>query len=98
MNEQEREQNQKINQHSRKINSLESRLKTLELDVEPRGRISYAFEAVEDDLDEIKSSLGNLERKVDRLEQTSEYQFNQLNAKLEVIIEHLTGVNDLPEE
>ncbi len=98
MSEQEREQNKKINQHSRKINNLESRLKTLELDIEPRGRISSAFEAGEDDLDEIKSSISNLDRKVDRLEQTSKHRFNQLNAKLEVIIEHLTGVNDLPEE
>ena len=99
MSEQEREQNKKINQHSRKINNLESRLKTLELDVEPRGRISSAFEAVEDDLDEIKSSISHLDLKVERLEQTSEHRFNQLNAKLEIIIdiEHLTGVNDLPE-
>ena len=98
MNEQEREQNKKINQHSRKINNLENRLRTIELDVEPRGRINMAFEAVEEDLDEIKSSIGNLDRKVDRLEQTSEHRFNQLNAKLEVIIEYLTGVSDLPEE
>ena len=98
MNEQEREQNKKINQHSRKINNLENKLRTIELDVEPRGRINMAFEAVEDDLDEIKSSISNLDRKVDRLEQTSEHRFNQLNAKLEIIIEHLTGVSDLPEE
>jgi len=91
MSEQEREQNKKINQHSRKINNLESRLKTLELDVEPRGRISLAFEAVEDDLNEIKSDIGNLK-------QTVEHRFNRLDAKLEIIIEHLTGVNDLPEE
>jgi archaellum component FlaC len=91
MSEQEREQNKKINQHSRKINNLESRLKTLELDVEPRGRISLAFEAVEDDLNEIKSDIGNLK-------QTVEHRFNRLDAKLEIIIEHLTGVNDLAEE
>lgn len=98
MSEQEREQNKKINQHSRKLSNLEQRLKTIELDVEPRGRINLAFEAVEEDLDDIKSSIGNLERKVERLEQSSEHRFNQLNAKLEIIIEHLTGVNDLPEE
>lgn len=72
--------------------------KTIELDLEPRGRISAAFEAVEDDLDEIKSSISHLDRKVERLEQSSEHRFNQLDAKLEVIIEHLTGVSDLPEE
>jgi outer membrane murein-binding lipoprotein Lpp len=98
MSEQQREQNKKINQHSRKITDLESRLKTLELDIEPRGRISLAFEAVEEDLDEIKSSINQLDRKVERLEQSSEHRFNQLNAKLEILINHLTGVSDLPEE
>ena len=91
MNEQEREQNKKINEHSRQISDLQQRLKTIELDVEPRGRISTAFEAIEEDLDEIKS-------RITRLEQNSEHRFNRLDAKLEVIIEHLTGVNDLPEE
>jgi outer membrane murein-binding lipoprotein Lpp len=38
MSEQKREQNKKINQHSRQITDLETRLKTLELDVEPRRR------------------------------------------------------------
>lgn len=91
MNEQEREQNRKINQHSRQISDLQQRLKTIELDVEPKGRISTAFEAIEEDLDEIKSIIT-------RLEQNTEHRFNRLDAKLEVIIEHLTGVNDLPEE
>ena len=91
MNEQEREQNKKINEHSRQISDLKQRLKTIELDVEPRGRISSSFEAIEEDLDEIKS-------RITRLEQNTEHRFNRLDAKLEVIIEHLTGINDLPEE
>ena len=36
MNEQEREQNKKINEHSRQISDLQQRLKTIELDVEPK--------------------------------------------------------------
>ena len=52
VNNAEREQNQRINQHSRKLTALEQRLKTIELDVESR-RISSAFEAIEEDLDEI---------------------------------------------
>lgn len=91
MNEQESEQNKKINQHSRQISDLQQRLKTIELDVEPRGRISTFFEAIEEDLDEIKS-------RITRLEQNTEHRFNRLDAKLEIIIEHLTDVNDLPEE
>ena len=91
MNEQEREQNKKINEHSRKISNLQQRLKTIELDVEPKGRISLSFDAIEEDLEEIKS-------RITRLEQNSEHRFNRLDAKLEVIIDHLTGINDLPEE
>jgi septal ring factor EnvC (AmiA/AmiB activator) len=91
MSGQEREQNKKINEHSRQISNLQHRLKTIELDVEPRGRISSSFEVIEEDLDEIKS-------RITRLEQNTEHRFNRLDAKLEVIIEHLTGVNDLPEE
>lgn len=90
MNEQQREQNKKINAHTRQIYDLQQRLKTIELDVEPRGRISLSFDAIEEDLDEIKS-------RITRLEQNTEHRFNRLDAKLEVIIEHLTGVNDLPE-
>ncbi|MGL6337777.1 MAG: hypothetical protein ACRC80_01395 [Waterburya sp.] len=91
MNEQEREQNKKINEHSRQISNLQQRLKTIELDVEPRGRISMSFEAIEEDLDEIKS-------RITRLEQNTEHRFNRSDAKLKVIIEHLTGVSDLPED
>ena len=91
MNDREREQNKKINEHTRQISDLQQRLKTIELDVEPRGRISTSFEAIEEDLDEIKS-------RITRLEQNTEHRFNRLDAKLEVIIEHLTGISDLPEE
>ncbi len=91
MDEQEREQNKRINQHSRKISDLEQRLKTIELDVEPRGRISASFEAIEEDLEEIKS-------RITRLEQNTEHRFNRLDAKLEAILDHLTGISDLPEE
>ena len=87
----EQEQNKRINQHRRQINELQQRLKTIEMDVKPRGRISASFEAIEEDLEEIKS-------RISRLEQNTEHRFNRLDAKLEVILEHLTSVNDLPEE
>ncbi len=52
------------------------------MDVEPRGRISASFEAIEEDLAEIKS-------RISRLEQNTKHRFNRLDAKLEVILEHL---------
>ena len=87
----EKERNKRINEHSRRLINLEQRLKTIELDVEPRGRISSAFEAIEEDLDEIKS-------RITKLEQNTEHRFNRLDAKLEIIIEYMTGVRNLPEE
>ena len=87
MEEQEREQNKKINQHQRLINNLRERLKTIETDVEPEGRIPEAFEQIEQHLE-------NHDKRFDRLE----HKVNQLGSKLDIIIEHLTSINDLPEE
>ncbi len=86
----EQEQNKKINEHNRRITRLEEEVKTLKRDVEPQGWISNAFDAVEDDLDEIKASIRKLEQQVN-------HNHNQLSAKLEIILEHLTGIADLPE-
>lgn len=94
MNEQEREQNKKINEHSRRLTRLEQQMTTNELDLAPGGRISMAFDAVEEDLDEIKSAISKINQRLDR----NEYRFNQVDAKLDVIINHLTGISDLPEE
>jgi hypothetical protein len=108
MNEQEREQNKKINEHNRKIANLQQRLKTIELDVEPKGRISSSFEAIEEDLAVrplggflrlgMRTKTDEIKSRISRLEQNSEHRFNRLDAKLEVIIDHLTGISDLPEE
>jgi uncharacterized protein YoxC len=50
-------------------------------------RISNAFDAVEEDLSDIKKSI-------DRLEHGQ----NSMLAKLDIIIETITGLGDLPEE
>lgn len=86
----EQEQNKKINEHNRRITRLEEEVKTLKRDVEPQGWISNAFDAVEGDLDEIQTSIRKLEQQVN-------HNHNQLSAKLEIILEHLTGIADLPE-
>lgn len=93
-----REQNKRINQHKRLIDNLRERLQSVELDIEPDGRISNGFDAIEAHLEELESKLtkrlDNHEKRFDRLEHKS----NQLAAKLDIIIEHLTNINDLPEE
>ena len=60
--------------------------------------ISNAFDAVEDDLDDIKSSIDEIKSSIRKLEQQVNHNHNQLSAKLEIILEHITGISDLPEE
>ena len=79
MNEQEKEQNKKINQHSRQINDLRERLKTLEVDMQPDGRISEAFEQIEQHLERHDKKFDHLEHKV-----------NQLGSKLNIIFYLIT--------
>jgi flagellar capping protein FliD len=94
----EQEQNKRINQHQRLINNLRERLKTVETDVEPDRRISEAFDALDNHLDDVKQRLSQRlddhDKRFDRLE----HKVIQLGSKLDIIIEHLTSINDLPEE
>ena len=83
----EQEQNRKINELNRRVTRLESAVRRVDLDLEPGGRISGAFDAIEEHLDEH-------DKRFDQLQ----YELNQANAKLDVILERLTGLFDLPEE
>ena len=94
----DREQNKRINQIRRQLTNAVERIKTLELDVEPEGRISEAFTALEDHID---SKFADVDNRFDRIESRldrMEGQFNRLQAKMEVIVEAITGLGDLPEE
>ena len=94
----EQEQNKYINQLRRQLTNAAERIKTLELDIEPDGRISQAFTVLEDHIDthfdRLESRFDRLESRLDRME----HQFNQLQAKLEVVLDAITGIGDLPEE
>lgn len=73
------------------------RIKTLELDLEPEGRITAAFDAMERHIDEkfaaVDEKFAAIDKRFDRLE----HQFNRLEAKIEVVIEAITGLGDWPE-
>ena len=94
----EQEQNKYINQLRRQLTNAAERIKTLELDIEPDGRINQAFTVLEDHIDthfdRVESRFDRLESRLDRME----HQFNQLQAKLEVVLDASTGIGDLPEE
>jgi chaperonin cofactor prefoldin len=94
----EQEQNKRINQLRRQLTIAVERIKTLELDIEPKGRISEAFSVLEEHID---SRFAHVDNRFDRVESRldrMEHQFNQLQAKLEVILDVITGIGDLPEE
>ncbi len=94
----ELEQNKKINQLKRQMISAFERIKTLEIDVEPDGRISQAFSVLSDHIDEqfvqVNHRFNNLESRLDRLE----HQMSQMNGKMEIMLQYITGIDDLPEE
>lgn len=101
----EQEQNKRINQLRRQLAGAVERIKTLELDIEPEGRISEAFSALEEHLDErfneVDQRFEQVEKRFDRVDarlDRIEHQFNRLQGKLEVILDAITGINDLPEE
>lgn len=94
----EPEQNKRINQLRRQLAHAVERIKTLELDIEPEGRVSEAFGVLEQQIDE---NFTRVERRFDRVDSRldrMEHQFNRLQAKLEVILDTITGIADLPED
>lgn len=93
----ETEQNKRINQLRRQMAIAIERIKTLELDVEPDGRISEGFSVMERHIDD---GFADARRRFDRVDSRLdriEHQLNRTTAKLEVILEAITGIADLPE-
>ena len=82
----EAEQNKYINQLRRQLVNAVERIKTLELDLEPEGRITEAFDAMERHIDEkfaaVDEKFAAIDKRFDRLE----HQFNRLQAKIEVVV------------
>ena len=66
--------------------------------MEPDGRISDRFAAMENHIDKqfeiVNMKLERIDTRFDRLE----HQFNRLQAKMEVTLEAITGLGDLPED
>ena len=95
----ESEQNKRINQVRRQLLNAVERIKTLELDIAPEGRISEAFSSLEQHMDSrfdcaARPFRVRIESRLDRME----HQFNRLQAKIEVILDAITGITDLPED
>ena len=64
---------ERLNRIEAKLNNLEERLRTLELDVEPDGRISESFQAISPKIDSLRLEMSDrftqINKRLDRLEQ-----------------------------
>jgi peptidoglycan hydrolase CwlO-like protein len=83
----DKEQNKKINELNRRVARLEAAVKGMDLDLEPSGRISNSFDAIEEHLEQH-------DKKLDQLQ----YDLNQANGKLDAILDRITGLSNLPED
>ena len=75
----------RLTQIEQQLILFEQRLKTLEMDVEPEGRISEGFEYLSRDIDSFRDET---RKRLDRLEHGQ----NQIRASLDIIVRHITGM------
>ncbi len=87
----EQEQNKKINELDRRITRIEQNLKTLNLDLEPDGRISEAFDHLEESMD---NQFKEIRKNQDRIR----HELSTIRGGMEAILQRLTKVDDLPED
>ncbi len=64
---------------------LEQRLKTLEMDIEPEGRISEGFEYLANDIESFREETRKRLAKL-------EHGQSQIKATLDIIMRHVTGM------
>jgi hypothetical protein len=75
---------ERLNRIEQQLVSIEQRLKTLELDMEPDGRISEGFEYLSNDIDSFRDET---RKRLDRLEHGQ----NRMISSLDSILKRLTG-------
>lgn len=87
----EQEQNKKINELDRRLTRIEEQVKSLNIDLEPDGRVSEAFDHLENSMDR---QFKEVRKNQDRIR----HDLSTLKASMEAILQRLTKVDDLPEE
>ena len=85
------EQNKKINELDRRLTRLEIKMQAHNQDLEPDGRISEAFEHLEQSME---SEFKHTRKSMDRLR----HELSEVKGGIEAILQRLTKVDDLPEE
>jgi hypothetical protein len=82
---------ERLNRIEQQLVNIEQRLKTLELDIEPDGRISEGFQYLSDDLDSFREEVSNKFTQVYKRLERLEHGQNRMIASLDVIVKKLTG-------
>ncbi|MDY6781433.1 MAG: hypothetical protein SW833_02580 [Cyanobacteriota bacterium] len=77
---------ERLNRIEGRLTELEQKFKTLELDIQPEGRIAEGFEYLSNDIDSLRHET---RKRLDRLEHGQ----NRIQASLDAILRHLTGIN-----
>ncbi|MDJ0732439.1 MAG: hypothetical protein QNJ33_20935 [Crocosphaera sp.] len=75
----------RLTQIEQKLILLEQRLKTLEMDIEPEGRILEGFEYLANDIESFREET---RKRLARLEHGQ----SQIKATLDIIMRHVTGM------
>jgi predicted RNA-binding protein with RPS1 domain len=74
--------NEEIKQIKKELNILQEKIKVLDIDIEPDGRVSESINRLSDELDDFKKEV---RRRFDRLE----HQNTQLLAKIFLILDRI---------
>ena len=94
----EQEQNKKINELDRRITRVEQNLKSLNLDLEPDGRVSQAFDHLENIMDGQFANVDNQFKEIRKNQDRIRHELSTIRGGMEAILQRLTKVDDLPEE
>lgn len=94
----EQEQNKKINELNRRITKVEKEIKTLNIDLEPDGRVSEAFDHLEDNMESQFSQVNEQFKQIRKNQDRIRHELSDVRGGIEAILQRLTKVDDLPEE
>jgi septal ring factor EnvC (AmiA/AmiB activator) len=94
----EQEQNKKINELDRRLTRIEKEIKTLNIDLEPDGRISEAFDHMENAMDSQFALVNENFKQVRKTQDKIRHELADIKGSMEAILQRLTRVDDLPEE
>ena len=89
----EQEQNKKINELNRRITRVEKEIKTLNIDLKPDGRVSEAFDHLEDSMDSQFFQVNEQFKQVRKNQDRICHELSDVRGGIEAILQRLTKVD-----